>query len=124
MMRMLFLTPVMCAGPETAPQRRSDVETWLMVMLAKGAVAVVGTERSRTQFDSLDSEHGVWELSEDEGRMMCVCVWLVMEIEVAVVERDGRSVAEPFLRSAAACVCLLILAASMVSSSPSVTLSF
>jgi len=79
---------------------------------------VVGTERSRTQFVSLDSEHSVWELSEDEGRMMCVCVWLVMEIEVAVVERDGRSVVESFLVSAAACICLLILTGSMVSSSP------
>ncbi len=93
-------------------------------MLAKGAVAVVGTERSTTQFESLDSEHGVWELSEDEGRMMCVCVWLVMEIEVAVVEREGRSVAESLLVSAAACVCLLMLTALMVSSSPSVALSF
>ena len=94
------------------------------MMLAKGAVAVVGTERSRTQFESLDSEHGVWELSEDEGRMMCVCVWLVMEIEVAVVDREGRSVAESLFGSAASCVCLLILAASMLSSSPSVALSF
>jgi hypothetical protein len=47
-----------------------------------------------------------------------------MEIEVAVVERDGRSVAEFSFVSAAACVCLLIFTASMASSSPSVTLSF
>lgn len=56
---MLSLTPVMCAGPETEPHRRRDVLIEVMVMLAKGAVAVVGTERSRTQLVSFDREHGV-----------------------------------------------------------------
>jgi len=59
MTKTLFLTPVMCAGPDTEPHRRRDEETELMVMLAKGAVAVVGTDRSTTHPVSFWREHGV-----------------------------------------------------------------
>lgn len=51
--------PVTCAGPETDPQRSNEETTELMVRLANGAVAVVGTERSRTQFESFCKEQGV-----------------------------------------------------------------
>lgn len=68
-----------------------DADTELMVRLAKGAVAVVGMDKSRTQLDSFCSEQGVCVLSDDEGRMMCAWVCLVMEMEVEVVDSDGRS---------------------------------
>lgn len=55
----LFLTPVMCAGPATWPQRSKLDETKLTVRLAKGPVDVDGMERSRQQPSSLLREHGV-----------------------------------------------------------------
>ena len=68
----LAFMPVMCAGPDTEPQRRSDEETELIIKLAKGAVAVVGTEKSTTHPVSFCRMHGVWELRAEEGKRMWV----------------------------------------------------
>jgi hypothetical protein len=86
-----LLTPVMCAGPETEPHNSREDEIELIVIEAKGVVAVVGTDRSTTQLVSLDREQGVRVFGADDGRMMCVLLWFDIEVEVAVVERDGRS---------------------------------
>lgn len=55
----LFLMPVMCAGPETEPQRRRQNAAVLMVRLAKGPVEVEGVVRSRQQDVRRLSEQGV-----------------------------------------------------------------
>jgi hypothetical protein len=89
--KTLFLRPVIWAGPETEPQTKSDEEVELIVRLAKGLVAVLGTERSTTQLFRRWRLQGVCEWRDEDGRMICVFFWFVMEIEVAVVEREGRS---------------------------------
>jgi len=88
---ILFLTPVMCAGPKTEPHSKRDDDTDLIVRLANGAVAVVGTDRSRQQDVSLCSVQGACEWRAEEGRMMWTLDWLVMETVVVVVARTGRS---------------------------------
>jgi hypothetical protein len=63
----------------------------LMVRLAKGVpVAVLGTERSRTEEVRREIWHGVEAWIEVAGRRMCVRVWAVMLTEVEVVVRVGR----------------------------------
>jgi len=87
----LFLTPVIWAGPETEPQMSSEEVAELMVRLAKGPVAVLGTEISTTQLVRRWRLQGVCEWRAEDGRMMWVFFWLVMDMEVADVESNGRS---------------------------------
>lgn len=84
----------MWAGPEMEPQISSEEVAELTVRLAKWLVAVLGTERSTTQLMRRWRLQGVCEWRAEEGRMMWVFFWFVMEMEVAVVESDGRSFVE------------------------------
>ena len=88
----VFFTPVMCAGPETEPHSNKEEAMDVIVMLAKGAVAVVGTERSTTQPESFDREQGVLVLGAEWGRMICVFDWFDMDVEVVEVESAGEFV--------------------------------
>lgn len=63
----------------------------LIVRLANGLDAVLGTERSTTQLLSRCRLQGVCELRADEGRIICVFFWFVTDMEVAVVDSAGRS---------------------------------
>lgn len=84
------MRPVIWAGPETEPQTKSDEEMELMVRLAKGLVALLGTERSTTQLFRRCRLQGVCEWRVEDGRIICVFLWFVIEMEVAVVESEGR----------------------------------
>jgi hypothetical protein len=86
----LLLTPVMWAGPETAPQSKRLDNVELTVRLAKGPVEVEGAERSRQQDVSLEREQGVCVRKALAGRMMWALDWLEIEIEVVLEEREGR----------------------------------
>lgn len=66
----LSFTPVICAGPEIEPHKMSEEAMVLIVILAKAAVEVDGTERSTQQPDIFCRVHGVCEYAEEEGRMM------------------------------------------------------
>ncbi len=62
---------VMCAGPLTTPQTRSDPLTFLMVSPAKGALPCgERTERSTTHPLREVSEHGFEACEADDGRMI------------------------------------------------------
>ena len=98
------------------PHNSSEEETDVMVRDANGAVAVVGTERSATHPQSLEREQGVRVLGAEDGRMMCVLDWFDIEVEVAVVDRDGRSVSLAGFMGAA----LRVVSAVSCTLSPSV----
>jgi hypothetical protein len=64
----------------------------VIVRLANGDVEVgdLEVERSTTQDDRRERVHGVDVLGAEEGRMMWVDDWFVIEVDVAVDEREGR----------------------------------
>jgi hypothetical protein len=62
----------MWAGPETEPQTKSEEVVELIVKLANGLLAVLGTERSTTQLLRRCRLQGVCEWRPEDGRIMCV----------------------------------------------------